>query len=63
MTLSGIEPATFRLLAQHLSQPSHSVHFTGMHRGSEANISEENVKGKFIPPSIYHTPMIYVLLS
>ena len=63
MTVSGIEPAIFQFVAQRLSQPSHSVPLTGIYIGFAANISEENVKGKFIPPSIYNNPMIYVLVS
>jgi hypothetical protein len=63
MSVLGIEPATFRLVVQRFSQPSHSVPLTGIYIGFAANTSEENVKGKLIPPSIYHNPMIYMLVS
>jgi hypothetical protein len=63
MTLSGIETATFRLVAQRLCQPSHNVPLTVIYIDFAAKTPEENVKGKFISPSIYHNPMIYVFVS
>jgi hypothetical protein len=61
MTLSRIESAIFRLLSERLGLPTYSVALTGIHIRFAPNTSEENVKGKLIPPSIYHTSIIYVL--